>query len=97
MTTPCASSTAWTPTAICCRLHWIRTCRLSPTTSAQTVKKMTAVTAILMVDALVSGVYGMNFDIMPELHWQYGYAWALGLMVVASLGLWVLFRRIRWF
>jgi magnesium transporter len=63
----------------------------------QTVKKMTAVTAILMVDALVSGIYGMNFDIMPELHWQYGYAWALGLMVVTSLALWVLFRRIRWF
>lgn len=64
---------------------------------AQTVKKMTAVTAILMVDALVSGVYGMNFDIMPELHWPYGYAWALGLMVVTSLALWGLFRRIRWF
>jgi magnesium transporter len=64
---------------------------------SQTVKKMTAVTAILMVDALVSGVYGMNFDIMPELHWQYGYLWAMGLMVVASVSLYVLFRRIRWF
>jgi magnesium transporter len=63
---------------------------------SQTVKKMTAVTAILMVNALIAGVYGMNFDLMPELHWQYGYAWALALMVVASLGLWVQFRRIHW-
>src|ERR671937_2412070 len=59
---------------------------------SQTVKKMTAVTAILMVDALVAGGDGMDFDRMPELHWEYGYAWALGLMAGASLGLTVLFR-----
>jgi magnesium transporter len=63
---------------------------------SQTVKKMTAVTAILMVDALVAGVYGMNFDRMPELHWEYGYAYALALMALLSLGLAALFRRIRW-
>jgi magnesium transporter len=63
---------------------------------SQTVKKMTAVTAILMVDALVAGVYGMNFDRMPELHWEYGYAWALGLMAVLSFALAAVFRRIRW-
>jgi magnesium transporter len=63
---------------------------------SQTVKKMTAVTAILMVDALVAGVYGMNFDTIPELHWAYGYAWALGLMLVLSVGLWAVFRRIQW-
>jgi magnesium transporter len=63
---------------------------------SQTVKKMTAVTAILMVDALVAGIYGMNFDTIPELHWAYGYAWALGLMLVLSVGLWALFRRIQW-
>ncbi len=62
----------------------------------QTVKKMTAVTAILMVDALVAGVYGMNFQTMPELHWEYGYPFSLALMAIASLALWVLFRRIRW-
>jgi magnesium transporter len=63
---------------------------------SQTVKKMTAVTAILMVDALVAGVYGMNFDLIPELHWAYGYAWALGLMAVLSLALAAVFRRISW-
>jgi len=62
-----------------------------------TVKRMTALTAILMVDALIVGNYGMNFEYMPELHWPLGYVWALGLMVAASLGLWAVFRRIRWF
>jgi magnesium transporter len=63
----------------------------------QTVKRMTAVTAILMVDALIAGVYGMNFENMPELHWQYGYFYALALLAIATAALWLLFRRIRWF
>ena len=58
---------------------------------------MTAVTTILMVNSLIAGIYGMNFVNIPELEWQYGYAWALGLMVVASFALWALFRRIHWF
>ena len=62
----------------------------------QTMRTMTAVTAILMVDALIAGIYGMNFDVMPELHWTLGYAWALGLMAAASMAMWVLFKRIRW-
>ena len=63
---------------------------------AQTVKTMTAVTAILMADALIAGIYGMNFDYMPELHWPLGYLWALGLMLAVSLALFALFRRVRW-
>ena len=63
---------------------------------SQTVKKMTAVTAILMVTALIAGIYGMNFEVMPELHWMFGYPYALGLMLGAAIALWLLFRRIRW-
>jgi len=63
----------------------------------QTVKRMTALTAILMVDALIAGIYGMNFQNMPELFWTYGYYYALLLMVGASVGMWAVFRRIRWF
>ncbi len=62
----------------------------------QTVKRMTAVSAILMVNALVTGVYGMNFVNMPELQWHFGYAYALGLMATASTLLFLLFRRIEW-
>ena len=64
--------------------------------AGQTVKTMTAVTAILMVDALIAGIYGMNFENIPELHWPYGYAWALLLMLVVSGALWGLFKRIHW-
>jgi len=49
-----------------------------------------------MVDGLIAGVYGMNFDVTPELRWGYGQAWALGLMVVASLASLAVFRKIRW-
>jgi magnesium transporter len=63
---------------------------------SQTVKKMTAVTAILMVNSLIAGIYGMNFDVIPELRWQYGYPWALALMAISSLALWIVFRLIRW-
>ena len=59
---------------------------------SQTVKKMTAVTAILMVTALIAGIYGMNFDYMPELHWPLGYPYAVVLMLGAALVLWLLFR-----
>jgi len=40
--------------------------------------------------------YGMNFDRMPELHWAYGYPFALSLMVVISVGLVLFFRWRKW-
>jgi Mg2+ and Co2+ transporter CorA len=42
------------------------------------------------------GIYGMNFVHMPELQWRFGYAWALGLMVVSGVGLWLFFKRKNW-
>jgi magnesium transporter len=61
-----------------------------------TVRRMTAITAVLMVNALIAGIYGMNFDLIPELHWQYGYPYSLGLMGFTSAVLIVVFRRIGW-
>lgn len=63
----------------------------------QTIRTMTASTIILMVDALIAGIYGMNFQNMPELGWTFGYPYALLLMVVLSAVLYMLFRRNRWF
>jgi magnesium transporter len=62
----------------------------------RTVKRMTALTAILMVASLIAGIYGMNFEHMPELSWYYGYAWALGLMLTAAGVLWRVFKHIDW-
>jgi magnesium transporter len=61
-----------------------------------TVKRMTSASIILMSMALISGIYGMNFARMPELDWQWGYAFALGLMVAIGGGLAWFFRRIDW-
>jgi magnesium transporter len=62
----------------------------------QIVKVLTIASIVLMCDALIAGIYGMNFEFMPELHWRYGYAWALGLMVVVSVTLVLFLRRRRW-
>jgi magnesium transporter len=60
------------------------------------MRKISAWVAIAAVGTLVAGIYGMNFDRMPELHWHYGYAYALGLMVVASLVLYRFFKKSGW-
>jgi magnesium transporter len=62
----------------------------------ETMKRMTVVTATLACLTVITGVYGMNFDFMPELRWRFGYAWALLLMVLAPAGLVYWFRRRNW-
>ena len=62
----------------------------------QIVKVLTITSIVLMTDALIAGIYGMNFEFMPELHWQYGYPFALGLMLVLSVGLVTFFRWRKW-
>lgn len=60
------------------------------------MKKISAWAAILIVPTLVAGVYGMNFHDMPELKWSLGYPFALSIMVVACVALYVVFKRKEW-
>lgn len=62
----------------------------------KTMQFLTVITCILGPLTFLVGIYGMNFDFMPELHWRYGYmfVWALALMIVAG-SVWF-FRRRRW-
>ena len=60
------------------------------------VKKISAWAAILFAPTLVAGIYGMNFDHMPELHWLLGYPFALALMVLTSVVLYSVFKRRGW-
>ena len=60
------------------------------------VKKISAWAAIIFAPTLVGTIYGMNFDNIPELHWTYGYPFALILMVLVSVGLWLVFRYRGW-
>jgi len=59
-------------------------------------RNLGAYAAIFAVVTMISGIYGMNFQHIPELGWRYGYAWALALMVVAATALWVYFKRKDW-
>ena len=62
----------------------------------QTMQRLTAWTIILMSMALIAGIYGMNFESMPELHWSVGYLWSLGLMAFIATLLYGAFKRSRW-
>jgi magnesium transporter len=60
------------------------------------MRKITAWVAIVSVPTMIAGLYGMNFDNMPELHWQYGYFVVLGLILASCATLFRAFRRNRW-
>ncbi|MCW4026371.1 MAG: magnesium and cobalt transport protein CorA, partial [Candidatus Bathyarchaeota archaeon] len=61
------------------------------------VKKLTVIASFVLVPTLISGIYGMNFRIMPEIPWAYGYPFALGLMVFSVVAMWVYFKKAKWF
>jgi magnesium transporter len=60
------------------------------------VKKISAWAAILVVPTLITGIYGMNFEYMPELNWLLGYPFSLLLMLTISLILYRTFKRSGW-
>ncbi|HEX6246326.1 MAG TPA: magnesium/cobalt transporter CorA [Nocardioidaceae bacterium] len=60
------------------------------------MRKISAWVAIAAVGTLIAGVYGMNFEHMPELGWRYGYFSVLGVMVLASVVLYRFFKRSGW-
>ncbi len=60
------------------------------------VRKISAAVAIIAVPTMIAGIYGMNFEHMPELGWQYGYPMALALMACVCLALYRYFKRAGW-
>ena len=61
------------------------------------VMKVLAIISTLMLPlTFITGLYGMNFERMPELGWGWGYAWAWGWMVVTAGSFLIYFRRRRW-
>jgi magnesium transporter len=60
------------------------------------MRKISAWVAIMAVPTAVAGIYGMNFDHMPELHWTYGYPLVLSLTAGACMALYRGFRRNGW-
>ncbi|MEO9328186.1 magnesium and cobalt transport protein CorA [Gordonia sp. B21] len=60
------------------------------------MRKISAWVAIAAVPTMVAGIYGMNFEHMPELHHQWGYPLVLGILVAVCVALFVVFRRSHW-
>lgn len=59
-------------------------------------RRLASWAAILAVPTAVAGIYGMNFDHMPELRWEYGYYAVLGGIAAVCLSLFVAFKRSKW-
>lgn len=59
-------------------------------------RRLAAWAGILAVPTAFAGVYGMNFEVMPELHWRYGYFVIMGLVMVICVALFFAFRRAKW-
>ncbi|MCC6476426.1 magnesium/cobalt transporter CorA [bacterium] len=60
------------------------------------MRVLTVIATIFLPLTFLVGIWGMNFDNMPELHWKYGYFLALGLMAIVSLFMLFYFKRKRW-
>ena len=60
------------------------------------MRVLTVFSAIMLPLSLIAGIYGMNFEHMPELHWLGGYWYALGLMAIIAVAMLIFFRRKGW-
>lgn len=63
----------------------------------EVMKTLTVVSVFFMPLTFIVGVYGMNFDNMPELHWKYGYFIILGFMFLLLLGMIIYFKKRKWY
>lgn len=62
----------------------------------QIIKTFSVAAVVFLPPTLIASLYGMNFDLMPELHWSFGYPWALGLMVLSAYLPYWYFKRKGW-
>jgi magnesium transporter len=62
----------------------------------EVTKKLTAIASMVLLPTFIVGVYGQNFDHMPELHWRFGYAYSWAVILGTTLLQFVYFRRRRW-
>ena len=62
----------------------------------EVMKVLTIMASIFIPLTFIAGVYGMNFDHMPELHWQYGYYAVWGVMILLFIGMMFYFKKKKW-
>ncbi|MDF9828801.1 magnesium/cobalt transporter CorA [Parabacteroides sp. PF5-6] len=61
------------------------------------MKRLTVVSTIFIPLTFLAGIWGMNFRLMPELDWRYGYLAAWGIMIVSGLGTWFFLKKKEWY
>lgn len=62
----------------------------------ETIRTLTVIATIILPLTLITGIYGMNFDVMPELHSPFGYYYSLLLMVGVAGGMLIYFKNKKW-
>jgi magnesium transporter len=63
----------------------------------EVMKRLTAIASLLLLPTFIVGLYGQNFaHHFPEIHWQFGYLWSWGLIVVTTIAQFIYFRRKKW-
>jgi magnesium transporter len=62
----------------------------------ETIRRLTAVASLVLLPTLIVGVYGQNFENMPELKWRLGYAFSWAVIMLVTIAQLVFFRRRRW-
>ena len=62
----------------------------------EVVKKLAVIASLLLLPTFIVGVYGQNFDHMPELHWRLGYAFSWAIIAATTVGQLVFYRWKRW-
>ena len=62
----------------------------------QIVKRLTIISIFFLPLTFLCGVYGMNFQVFPEVGWRYGYLLFWGLVLMVATGLWLLLKRLKW-
>jgi magnesium transporter len=62
----------------------------------ETMKRLAAYAALIAVPTLIAGIYGMNFEHMPELDWKYGYGLSIGIMAAIDGAIFYRLRKARW-
>jgi hypothetical protein len=89
----CASTKWWTHFASCSPTALDANLSLISVSQNKDTKRLAAWAAIIAAPTAIAGIYGMNFQFMPELSWRYGYEAVLGGMAMLCGGLWLGFKR----
>jgi len=63
----------------------------------EVMKVLTVISSFFIPLTFLAGIYGMNFEYMPELGWKYSYFALLGVMVIVLIGMVMYFRSRKWF